>query len=49
MKMMRTIKVKVKVKVKVNVKVKVKVDNHPKFPFGVHQTFLQELKGSLMQ
>jgi hypothetical protein len=26
-----------------------KVNHHPKCPFGVHQTYLQELKGYLMQ
>jgi hypothetical protein len=29
--------------------VKTKVNHHPKCPFGVHQTYLQELKGYLMQ
>jgi hypothetical protein len=27
----------------------VKVNHHPKCPFGVHQTYLQELKSYLMQ
>jgi hypothetical protein len=29
--------------------VTVKVNHHPKCPFGVHQTYLQELKNYLMQ
>jgi hypothetical protein len=29
--------------------VTVKVNHHPKYPFGVHQTYLQELKSYLIQ
>jgi hypothetical protein len=29
--------------------VKVQVNHHPKCPFGVHQTYPQELKSNLMQ
>jgi hypothetical protein len=32
-----------------NNKVIMKVNHHPKCPFGVHQTYLQELKSYLMQ